>query len=90
MNIFSFVVARIARKLGYVSKSSIPVVGQVYKTKADVFGNFPSVQVMEVGDHFVSYVAANGKGGCRSKRGFVKNYTRQKPVPTLNLLHTKI
>lgn len=90
MNILSFILARIARKLGYISKSSIPVVGQVYKTRADVLGNFPCLQVREIGDHFVSYVSANGKGGCRSKRGFMKNYTLQKPIPTLNLLRPKI
>lgn len=90
MQILKFILARIARKFGYVSKSSIPVVGQVYKTKADVLGDFPSLQVREIGDHFVSYVAANGKGGCRSKRGFMKNYTLQKPIPTLNLLRPKI
>lgn len=90
MKILSFILARIARKLGYISKSSIPVVGQVYKTKADVLGDFPNLQVREVGLYHVSYVAANGKGGSRSRRGFMKNYVRQKPIPTLNLLHPKI
>lgn len=89
MRIFKFILARIARKIGYISKSSVPVVGQLYKTKADVWGNYPILQVRDVGAHFVSYVAANGKGGCRSLRGFMKNYTRTKSVPTLNLFRPK-
>ena len=65
---------KLMRALGYVPEASIPVVGA---TMVPDDKQCAEVEVLETNATWVKYQAANGGVRTRSRRGFMKHYTRK-------------